>query len=968
MLTLLIPGVSADVVTEEWVATPYASSVTCSDMSKSGDVVIFGYTNGRLVQYNSAGDKSWDVLPFGDTAITEILYPPEQTSFVYVRAGTTIKQISIEDGAVLWTATISGLSDFDTTMSGDIVTIVNSTTIETRNSAGVIVGSRVVDRDSSGITGTYSQVVTDPDGEWVAAINPTSDGKMFLYQYIDHSAANWLSGYNYRREHRIVGSTEGYLENYGINMTVYRTTGTTTGNKIYVGSNCRADYNDIRFVNKATGEVLQHAKTGEVTNGMGFTVKVPYLGKNANYDIYVYYGNSAATTDVSSWNGIVYEDIGWIDPSSVITNPSFETSSGWTTTSSVTSHMSTSTTLPSTEWKTHGSASIKNNLWGSGNSETQSSGNAQSGSASTTNTIAFPGINGSFKAQVYFDAYGYMTSTMSASSQYYPNGYATIGLSSPGGTSVTAVSLAVHNSAVGGDLNHPTDSTTATDVTFVAAPGTIVVKTTAVIRWDRPGGFNVNLKGYLDNLRFMRIITYPPTHSTWGTVQQNYQRDLDLKQTTTIGSTILYSDMAWSGDAFALTTSSRVYQVVVTGSTNWATTYATVSGTPYALKTTSGDNYVIEGRGTYMYLYRYTPTLDAAFSFGNTVDCVDIAEVTGDWAIVGSNDGTLKVFSKINSTEWYFAWSTTPENDASTVVFSERGGFFAYGTESGGVHFYSTTASTIIVPDIYTTIHIYRDGMPYSAAFVDVLYGSEYGNAFVAQETNKRTDSDGEFVLFGITGHYYQIDVKGAAGTVIGTKIIQISRTDYDKNIYIYVGITPYDEQISNKLDYGATYNESTDQIEMHYLDPDLLTDEVSFRILEISPTNVYTEVYSNTWYTSSVYDTHTVNPNNSYRVDVLFERENQEYSETFICTPIGRWHIEFPIPAEVRVGCFAILLICILALFPPDYRGVGAVTGMGFNTYFYAIGALPNPWWLLAVGWIAAIFYLFGRVQDGGL
>ena len=982
VLFLLVPGALGDVVTEHWVDVPTGSKVTTLDMGKNGDVVVAGTENGHIVKYNADGLNEWDVLPFGAVAVTEILYPPEQTTFVYVRVGTTVKQLSLEDGSVIWTATLANLVDFDCTKDGGLIVLISNTVIETLNGAGTIVGSRYITQDGPNSNGNYGQVILDPDGTWVAASRVDSVGTLQLFSYNDRTASWQMQGYTYRREHRIVGSSEGPLTNYGTNITVYRTSGTTTGDKIYIDTNCRSDYNDIRFVIKSTGEVLQHTKIGAVTNGMQFTVKIPQIAKSQNYDIYVYYGNPSASTDVSNSNGIVY-GASDVYLTNIAGNWMMEESGGWTPTAT-TSNINPGTesgwiygeaaqvTVPATDWKTQGQSSLYlrefDGIYQQSNYLT-----VHYADANTHATQTFPGFTGEYvgftKANMIFDAKFQTTNYYAKCNKGTPPvNAATSNLILSSGSStwqhdITGNGVYTNNNNVLKSISK--GATVTADVVSGHERGTeystyYAITLTAVNAHDAVV--------YIDNVRFQPVVTYPPTHSTWGVVQQYNVYDTTLRQATTLGSNIRFSDMAWSGDVFTLTTNAKVYQIAVTGNTAWAVNSMTVSGTPNTLKTASGANYIIEGRGTYMYMYRSSPTLDASFSFGNTVNVVDIAEASGDWAITGSNDGTLKLFSKVNASEWYFAWSTAPDALVSAAAFSERGHYFVYGLENGQIKFYSTTATTTIIPDIYTTIHVYNDGSPYGGGYVDVGYGGEYGHAYVPIETNKRLDSDGEFVLFGITGHYYNVDIKDENNNIIASKQIQISRTDFDKHIYIYAGITPYDEHVSNVVEYGATFNDTNSQIEFFYNDPDGITDSVTVKIIEISPTSTYTVVYDNIWYNSVVIDAYAASPDNTYRVDVLFERENQEYSETFICTPIGRWHIEFPIPAEVRVGCFAILLICILALFPPDYRGVGAVAGMGFNTYFYAIGALPNPWWLLAVGWIAAIFYLFGRVQDGGL
>jgi hypothetical protein len=936
VLVLLIPAVSADVVSELWTDTPYASDVVASDMSASGDNVVFGYANGHVVFYNSVGDKLWDTTPFGEVNIDELVIPAKTSSYVYARFGTNVSQLSTADGTTAWTKTVDSLLDWDVTANGDKLVFMTLATLETIDATNAAVGSIVWDKDSTGTSGTWKQAIIDPDGDWVVGIQGDAAGTVNLYDYVDRSTQDWLPGYTYRREHRITGSPNGYLENYGVNFTVHRANGVTSGENVYLGADIQEDFDDIRFVVKSSGELLQHAKVGSASgNAQNFTVKIPYLSQNQQYDIYVYYGNGAAV-DISNSAGILYEDIGYLN---VLSNPSFETSDSWTYSTLTSSFASGSGSheLPDTDWYTDGSGSVY--LTGSVTARPYDSGSITVRVGQQMNTQ----INGSFG--VYVTADGQVTSDPGT---YYYWGD-------------TSVQLIGHTAS---SMNPEPGIPVELSVTL--APGETLYAAALVYTNDRHTG-SVNI----DNLRFKRWIQTKPAHDSWSQEQQKYSNDVEYKTQVTLDSAVVNSDMAWSGDVFVASTSSRINQITVTGSTTLTKTYTTVTGTQHVIKSASGGNYFVEGRGTYFYLYRYTPTLDSSFSFGNSVDIVDIAETTGDWAVAGSDDGTLKVFSKINSSSWYFAWSTTPIGEPGTATFSERGSFFAYGEKTTGtINFYSTTQESIIVPDIYTTIHTYRDGSPFAGAYVDVYYGGDYGSTYVVMETNKRTDSDGEFVLFGITEHYYRVDVKDASGEVLATKIIQISRTDYDKNIYIYIGITPYDETLTHVVSYGAQFDDDSDDIIIRYNDTYRITESVTFKVYRISPTSVYTEMYSNTWYgTNEVIDTFTdTEVVNSYRVDITFVRGGQEFTESIVCVPLGKWHVDFPIPPEIRVACFAILLLCIISMFPPDYRGLGAITGMGFNTYFFLIGALPNPWWLISIGWIAAMFYMAGRVQEGGL
>lgn len=101
-----------------------------------------------------------------------------------------------------------------------------------------------------------------------------------------------LEGWNYRKSHIITHPTGG-LTNYQTKIRVYRTTGTDSGDAVYVGDKCRADYGDIRFTNSA-GTELDYWMETNAGSYADFWVELDTVGTTTT--IYVYYGNSSATT------------------------------------------------------------------------------------------------------------------------------------------------------------------------------------------------------------------------------------------------------------------------------------------------------------------------------------------------------------------------------------------------------------------------------------------------------------------------------------------------------------------------------------------------------------------------------------------------------------------------------------------------------------------------------------------------
>jgi hypothetical protein len=110
---------------------------------------------------------------------------------------------------------------------------------------------------------------------------------------------SWLSGWSYRKAINISGSTAGAISSYPINITVYYGSGTDNGSSIYLNGKCKTDFSDVRFVDPSTGDVLPYFIEYYVESSYAvFWVNVPNIPVYPDYKtIYIYYGNSSATSN-----------------------------------------------------------------------------------------------------------------------------------------------------------------------------------------------------------------------------------------------------------------------------------------------------------------------------------------------------------------------------------------------------------------------------------------------------------------------------------------------------------------------------------------------------------------------------------------------------------------------------------------------------------------------------------------------
>jgi hypothetical protein len=128
----------------------------------------------------------------------------------------------------------------------------------------------------------------------------------------------WLSGWSYRKSHKITGSTAGAVSNYQIPITVHYGSGSDSGGDVYLNGKCRSDFGDIRFTDSDGVTLLPYWVEEKVdSNYAKVWVKVPYITASPGQaTIYLYYGNPSAT---SASNGndtfVLFDDFDTLDTS-----------------------------------------------------------------------------------------------------------------------------------------------------------------------------------------------------------------------------------------------------------------------------------------------------------------------------------------------------------------------------------------------------------------------------------------------------------------------------------------------------------------------------------------------------------------------------------------------------------------------------------------------------------------------------
>ena len=102
----------------------------------------------------------------------------------------------------------------------------------------------------------------------------------------------FLSGWSYRKLHTIAGSSSSDLTDYQVPFIVHRTTGTDSGKDVYLGTNVRSDFSDIRFTT-TDNTVLPCWIESATPDSATVWVKIPSIPTTGT-QVYLYYGNATA--------------------------------------------------------------------------------------------------------------------------------------------------------------------------------------------------------------------------------------------------------------------------------------------------------------------------------------------------------------------------------------------------------------------------------------------------------------------------------------------------------------------------------------------------------------------------------------------------------------------------------------------------------------------------------------------------
>lgn len=107
-------------------------------------------------------------------------------------------------------------------------------------------------------------------------------------------STTWWSTWGYRKSH-VISNSGSELTDYQIKLVVHRSTGSDSGEDVYVGTKCESDYDDIRFTKSDGITLLDYWIEESDIDSATIWVKVDTIAASDDTTIYLYYGNSSAT-------------------------------------------------------------------------------------------------------------------------------------------------------------------------------------------------------------------------------------------------------------------------------------------------------------------------------------------------------------------------------------------------------------------------------------------------------------------------------------------------------------------------------------------------------------------------------------------------------------------------------------------------------------------------------------------------
>ena len=181
----------------------------------------------------------------------------------------------------------------------------NATWLSLTPTSGTAPSAVTVTATTAGLSaGTYNGTIT------ITATGATNTPQTVpVTLTVQTASSGWLTGWSYRKQITIAGSTAGAQTNYQMKLTINRSTGTDSGSTVYLGTKCASDYKDIRFTKTDGTTLLDYWIESSTSTTATVWVEldsIPASPATATFNLY--YGNSGATPSSNIQNTFVFGD------------------------------------------------------------------------------------------------------------------------------------------------------------------------------------------------------------------------------------------------------------------------------------------------------------------------------------------------------------------------------------------------------------------------------------------------------------------------------------------------------------------------------------------------------------------------------------------------------------------------------------------------------------------------------------
>jgi len=127
-------------------------------------------------------------------------------------------------------------------------------------------------------------------------------------QRISLNYSSYYIGWAYRKSH-IIQPSSGAGTNYQVKIIVHYGSGTDSGENVYLNYHCRSDFGDIRFTKSDGVTFLDYwMESYTASDNAVFWVEIADDLSTNNQTIYIYYGNTSATTTSNGASTFLFFD------------------------------------------------------------------------------------------------------------------------------------------------------------------------------------------------------------------------------------------------------------------------------------------------------------------------------------------------------------------------------------------------------------------------------------------------------------------------------------------------------------------------------------------------------------------------------------------------------------------------------------------------------------------------------------